>query len=256
VQERRADGVVEPTELSAPAGGGVGRVVMGGSGLGDAILAWQQGSGAGSQVVASVVDAPPDPFLVLLPESWQRKGKIRIAWDRSPNAVSRVRYSVSVDDEPVVENRKGLSAYLTPDDIDDGRHKIQVFAVDAAGQETGSRLGPLRVDRRGPQVTLRRRGLRLTVIVSDGPRRTTSGVRRGSVRVSFGDRGGAKASASAGERKRSGHGLRIGRTQRGGKPVTVRIVHTYSHGSRFRLSVRARDKAGNMTLLRRKVGVG
>ncbi|MGC1852889.1 MAG: hypothetical protein WA687_10680, partial [Solirubrobacterales bacterium] len=241
VQERRADGVVEPTELSAPSGDAVGRLVMGGSGLGDAILAWQQGSGANAQIVASVVDAPPDPFLVLLPESWQRKGKIRIAWDRSPNAVSRVRYSVSVDDEPVVENRKGLSAYLTPDDVGEGRHKIQVFAVDAAGQETGSRLGPLRVDRRGPQVTLRRRGWRLTVIVSDGPRRTTSGVRRGSVRVSFGEGGGAKASASARGRR---------------KPVTVRVTHTYSRTGHFQLRVRARDKAGNVTLLRRKLGVG
>jgi hypothetical protein len=240
VQERRADGVVEPTELSAPRGGAVGRLVIGGSGLGDAILAWQQGSGANSQIAAAVVDAPPDPFLVLLPEGWQRKGKIRIAWDHSLNAISRVRYSVSVDDEPVVENRKRLSAYLTPDDIGDGRHKVQIFAIDAAGQETGSRLGPLRVDRHGPRVKLSRRGRRLTVIVSDGPRRSTSGVRPGSVRVSFGEPGGATATASAGK----------------GKPVTVRVVHTYSHGGRYRLQVRARDKTGNVTLLRRKVGVG
>ena len=45
VQERRADRVVEPTQLSAPRGGAVGRMVMGGSGLGDAIVAWAQGSG-------------------------------------------------------------------------------------------------------------------------------------------------------------------------------------------------------------------
>jgi hypothetical protein len=235
VQERRADGVVEPTDLSAPRGGGVGRVVIGGSGLGDAIVAWQQGSGAGAQIAATVIDAPPDPFLVLLPEGWQRRKRIRIAWDRSPNAIGRVRYSVSVDDEPVVENRKRLNAYLTPDDVGDGRHRIQVFAVDAAGQETGSRLGPLRVDRHGPRVKLRRRGRRLTVIVSDGPRRSSSGVRRGSVRVSFGGGGGEKV------RK---------------KGTTVRVIHAYAHGGRYRLSVRARDKAGNVTVLRRKVRVG
>jgi hypothetical protein len=235
VQERRADGVVEPTDLSAPRGGGVGRVVMGGSGLGDAIVAWQQGSDSNAQIAAAVIDAPPDPFLVLLPEGWQRKKRIRIAWDRSPNAIGRVRYSVSVDDEPVVENRKRLSAYLTRDDIDDGRHRIQVFAVDSAGQETGSRVGPLRVDRHGPKVKLRRRSRRLTVIVSDGPRRSSSGVRRGSVRVSFGGGGGEKA-------RRKG--------------TTVRVVHTYAHGGRYRLSVRARDKAGNVTVLRRKVRVG
>lgn len=211
VQERRADGVVEPTELSAPRGGGVGRIVLGGSGLGDAIVAWAQGSGADAQIAAAVIDAPPDPFLVLLPEGWQRKKRVRVAWDHSPNAIGRVRYSVSVDDEPVVEDRKRLTAFLTADDIDDGRHKIQVFAIDAAGQETGSRTGRLRVDRHGPKVTLRRRARRLTVIVSDGPRRSTSGVRRGSVRVSFGEGAGASATASAtrkGEAKRGRGGGR------------------------------------------------
>lgn len=239
VQEHRADGVVEPTELSAPNGGAVGKLVLGGSGLGDAILAWEQGSGANVQIAASVIDAPPDPFLVLLPEGWQHKPKIRVAWDRAPNAVSSVRYSVSVDDEPVVENRKRLNAYLTRDDVADGRHRVQIFAVDAAGQETGSRVGPLRVDRSGPRVELRRRGRRLTVVVSDGPRRTTAGVRRGSVRVSFGERGGARAS-----------------TSRRAKAVIVRVPHTYTHGGRFRVTVQARDRAGNVTVARRKVRIG
>lgn len=256
VQERRADGVVESTELSAPSGGAVGDFALGGSGLGDAIVAWEQGSGANAQIAAAVVDAPPDPFLILLPEAWQRKQRIRIAWDRSLNAVGPVRYSVSVDDEPVVENRKRLNAFLTGDDIGDGRHQIQVFAVDAAGQETGSRLGRLRVDRHGPRVSLRRRGRRLTVVVADGPRRTTSGLRRGSVRVSFGERGGAGASAAARRQRTSGR-RRGGRKGRGtSSPVTVRVVHTYSHAGRFELQVRARDKAGNVTLLRRRVGIG
>ncbi len=252
IQERRADGVVEPTELSAPHGGTVGRFVLGGSGLGDAIVVWEQGSGANAQIAATVVDAPPDPFLVLLPEGWQRKKRIRIAWDHSLNAIGRVRYSVSVDDEPVVENRKRLSAYLSRDDIDDGRHTIQIFAVDAAGQETGSRFGRLKVDRHGPGVKLRRRGSRLTVVISDGPRRSTSGLRRGSVKVSFGDGGGAKASSSARRGRPSGRGRRKGKQ----KPLVVRVRHTYDHSGRYRVRVRARDKAGNETIYSREVRVG
>ncbi|MET0306819.1 MAG: PKD domain-containing protein [Solirubrobacterales bacterium] len=258
VRERRADGVVEPTELSAANGGGVGKLVLGGSGLGDAIVAWEQGTGANTQIAASVIDAPPDPFLVLLPEGWQRKPRIRVAWDRSPNAVSGVRYSVSVDDEPVIENRKRLNAYLSRDDIGDGRHKIQIFAVDAAGQETGSRVGPLRVDRQGPLVKLHRRGRRLTVVVSDGPRRTTSGVRRGSVRVSFGEGRGAAASVS--RPGRPGPGAAQSRARRGprnsGKAIVVRIHHTYGRSGRFQLTVKARDKAGNVSLSKREVEVG
>jgi hypothetical protein len=249
VQERRADGVIEPTALSAPRGGGVGRVVMGGSGLGDAIVAWEQGDGANAQIAAAVVDAPPDPFLVLLPSGWQRKKRIRIAWDEAPNAIGAVRYTVSVDDEPVIENRKGLHARLTRDDVGNGRHRIQVFAVDAAGQETGSRTGGLRVDRRGPRVKLRKRGRRLTLVVSDGARRTASGLRRGSVRVSFGE-GGAGASAS--KRRRPGGGAR----RRRAKPVVVRVRHVYGRGGRFRVTVRARDKAGNVSKVKREVRIG
>jgi hypothetical protein len=249
VQERRADGVVEPTTLSAAGGGAIGGMVLGGSGLGDAIVAWKQGGGVNAQIAVAVVNAPPDPFLVLLPSGWQRKKRIPIAWDRAPNAIGGVRYSVSVDDEPVVENRPGLHARLSRDDIGDGRHRIQVFAVDEAGQETGSRRANLRVDRSGPRVTLRRRGMRLTVIVSDGLRRTTSGLRRGSVRVSFGEHGGAGASTSKWRREE--------KAGRGGKaPIVARVRHTYSRRGRFQLTVRARDKAGNVTVTKQKVRIG
>ncbi len=251
VQERRADGVVEPSELSAPRGGAVGRLTMGGSGLGDAILAWRQGAGDNVQIAAAVVDAPPDPFLVLLPSGWQRKGRIPIAWDRTLNAIGGVRYSVSVDDEPVVENLRRLQTRLTRDQVEDGRHRIQIFAVDNAGQETGSRAGFLRVDRIGPKVQLRRRGRTLIVAVSDGPRRSTSGLRRGSVKVSFGDRKGGSASASAARKQKADRDEKKGK-----RPVIVRVRHTYSGPGRYRLRVRARDKAGNVRTVTRPVKIG
>ncbi len=243
VQERRADGVVEPTELSAPRGGKVGRLAIGGSGLGDAILAWSQGSGANAQIATAVVDAPPDPFLVLLPSGWQRKGRIRIAWDRTLNAIGGVRYSVSVDDEPVVENLRRLHARLARDQVEDGRHRIQIFATDEAGQETGSRAGRLLVDRNGPRVRLRRRGRTVVVAVTDGPRAAGSGLRRRSVRASFGDRGGARASARRRGKKRKG-------------AATIKVRHTYSSGGSYLLRVRARDRAGNVTSFSRRVRVG
>ena len=245
VQERRADGVDESTALSAPAGGEVGGLAMGGSGLGDAIVVWRQGSGDGAQLAAAVVDAPPDPFLALLPNGWQRKKKVRVAWDHSPNAVGGVRYSVSVDDEPVREGLRTLSAVLKPDDLGNGRHEIQVFASDDLGQETGSRSGMLLVDRRPPQVKLRRRGRRVTVVVSDGSKKIASTLRKRSVRVSFGERSGAGASASAaptGKRRKA-------------KAPTVRVRHAYKGSGRFRIRVSARDRAGNRTVWTRVVRV-
>ena len=247
-QERRADGVEEATVLSAPKGGEVEGLVMGGSGLGDAIVAWRQGSGDNAQIATAVIDAPPDPFLVLLPSGWQRKPKVRIAWDRSPNAIGGVRYSVSVDDEPVREGLGSLGAMLKPDDLENGRHRIQVFATDDSGQETGSRVGTLRVDRRPPRVELRRQGRRVTVVVSDGGKKVASTLRKRSVEVSFGERGGAAASASAAP-KGKGRGKKA-------KAPTARVSHVYRGSGRFLVRVTARDRAGNRTSWSKAVRVG
>ena len=235
VQERRADGVEESTALSAPGGGAVQGLALGGSGFGDAIVAWRQGSGGNSQIAAAVVDAPPDPFLVLLPDGWQRKKKVRVAWDHSPNAIGGVRYSVSVDDEPVREGLRSLSAVLKPDDLDGGRHRIQIFATDNSGQETGSRVGTLRVDRRPPKVKLRRKGRRVTVVVNDGRKGAASTLRKGSVKVSFGERGGRRVKT---------------------KGPKLRIRHVYQGGGRFTIRVKARDRAGNSTSWSQVVKVG
>ncbi len=229
VQERRADGVTEPTDLSAAKGGAVGRIVMGGSGLGDAIVAWRQGTGPDAQIAAAVVDAPPDPFLVLLPDGWRRGRRIPIAWDHALSAIGGVTYSVSVDDEPVADGLRGLRTRLTRDDVQDGRHRVQIFAMDSAGQETGSLTGRLLVDRTRPRVRLVRRGRTLTVKVGDGRRRAGSGLRRRSVRVSFGD------------------GRRRARV--------ARARNSYAGPGTYRVVVRARDRAGNRVVVRRRVSI-
>jgi|GEM_PF-601886 len=257
-QERRADGVNESTALSAPLGGEVSDLAMGGSGLGDAIVAWRQGSGPGSQVAAAVVDAPPDPFLVLLPNGWQRKKRVRIAWDHSPNAIGGVRYSVSVDDEPVREGLRSRSALLKPDDLEDGAHRIQIFASDDLGQETGSRSGRLLVDRRPPKVKLRHKGRRLTVVVSDGRKGEASTLRKPSVKVAFGERGGASAAETAKTRVPGGF-LRfrdLAGRQKKGKASVVRVRHAYRGSGRFRVRVQARDRAGNRTEWSKVVRIG
>ena len=239
VQERRADGVIEPTTLSAARGGAVARIVMGGSGLGDAIAAWAQGVGPNSQIAAAVVDAPPDPFLLLLPNGWQHKREIPIVWDHTLNAIGGIRYSVSVDDEPVIEGLRTLHTTLKPDQVDDGHHRVQIFAVDNVGQETGSRTGTLLVDRHGPRIRLRLRGDLLTVVATD----SASGLRRGAVRISFGDGSRASARLRAPKRKK-----------RSGKPNAV-ARHLYTGSGSYSVLVRARDRAHNTTVVRKRLRV-
>jgi hypothetical protein len=266
LQERRADGVTDPAGLSAPQGGVIGSLRMGGSGLGDAIVAWTQGSGANTQVAAAVVDAPPNPFFVETPTGWRRQAEIGIHWAAAVNAIGGVTYSVSVDDEPVGKETKRLFALLRSGQIGDGRHRIQVFAIDDAGQQTGSRNAVLRVDRTPPQVTLRRHGRRLAVSISDGARLATSGLKGSSAKVNFGDGsgkdggGGHKDGGGAGG---GGEGTTIstagGKGAKGGKakkkPVVKTVRHGYAKAGAYRVVVTARDQAGNVTQFERRVQV-
>ena len=257
VQERRSDGVTDPAGLSAPGGGPVGSLRLGGSGLGDAIVAWVQGTGANSQVAAAVVDAPPDPFFVQTPDGWRRQPRIAIHWAATINAIGRVEYSVSVDDEPVGKPTKKLFARLRSRGIGDGRHRIQVFAIDDAGQETGSRSAVLLIDRRPPKVRLRRHGRHLAVIVSDGSRRETSSVKAGSVRVGFGDGSGGKGKGGKGKGGGGATTISIARPKGGGKskPVVKTVRHAYAHPGPYRVTVTARDHAGNTVHFARRVRV-
>lgn len=229
VQERRADGVPETASVSAPQGGLVNGLRLGGSGRGDAIVAFHQGGPGFGQLAAVVVDAPPSDFFILLPDGWQRKRRIPISWDPSLNAVSPVTYTVSVDDEPVKEGVHGRSARLQRSQVGNGVHTIQIFAVDGAGQETGSQTGRLKVDRLAPRARIRVRGRSVRVRITDGARRRTSGVRRSSTRISFGD---GQSGASV-----------------------LRVGHVYARPGRYRIVVRARDRARNRALIRRWVRV-
>jgi hypothetical protein len=226
VREGRADGVPELATSSGRAGGAVGQLLLGGSGLGDAIVAFHQGGAAFGQIVATVVDAPPASFFIQVPDGWQRRRRTRINWDPSPSSISPVTYTVAVDDEPVRERLRRLTTVLGRDDLENGVHEVQVIAIDAAGQETGSQVGTVRIDRSRPRVRLRLRGRRLAVRIRD---RGGSGVRRSRVRISFGD----------GRRSRR----------------RVRARHVYRRAGVFRVVIRARDRAGNRLTFKRRLRV-
>jgi hypothetical protein len=243
LRERRSDGVVEPAELTAPGGGTVGGLVLGGSGLGDAIVAWQQGSGPKAQIAAAIVDAPPDPFLVEAPEGWQRKAKLRVGWSEADNAIGGLRYSVSVDDEPIGKKTAHLHATLLSRRIGEGRHSLQIFAIDDKGQETASRRVTLLVDRGKPLVRLSKRGDRVSVVISD----RTSGVKRGWIKASFGDAHARASTARAeGARHRGG---------RNGKR-SLTIHHRFSAPGSYLVKVKARDAAHNKVSFTRRVRIG
>jgi hypothetical protein len=228
VREVGADGVADVQTVAAVRGGPVNELHVAGSGLGDAAVAFQQGTSSAAQIGATFVDAPPGLFGLESPIGFRRVRRLRLRWDRPPEAFGPLTYSVTVDDEVVADDLRVRSILLGPRDLPDGVHDVKVVARDGAEQETTSTAADVRIDRRAPRLVVRRlRGRRLRVDVTDGRRGQVSGVLASATRITLG-----------------------GRTVR----RRTRVIRRVGRG-RWRVTVRTRDRVGNRATLRRTVRV-
>jgi hypothetical protein len=219
VLERRADGTPNRAIVAAPHGGAVQQLDLGVSHRGDAIFGFMQGSGANAQIAAVVVRAPPGEFVTDAPNGWIKAARIPLQWEVPLAGAGKITYSILVDDREVVENISGDEYLLNREQLPDGVHSIQVEATDSLGQVVDSVPGTIKVDRTPPRVRLHVSGANVTVSLNDGPKGEVSGVKLGSVKVSFGD----------------------GRS--GGGRKTLR--HSYSRAGTYTIVVSAADNAGN-----------
>jgi PKD domain len=229
VLERRADGTPNRQLVSAPHGGAVHQLELGGSHHGDALIAFLQGDGANTQIAALAVRAPPGEFVLDTPATWVNDTHIPLQWETPLAGAGTLTYSVLVDDREVAENLTGVETVLTPAEVPNGVHTIQVEATDSLGQVVDSEPSTLKVDRKAPTVRVRVRGSSVAVRVSDGPKGESSGVDAGTVHVSFGDRHSESGRAKA--------------------------THRYKAGGSYTITVTASDYAGNKVTTRRRVSV-
>jgi hypothetical protein len=232
VQERGADGVPNVKAVSAQQGGPVGDLELAGSRLGDAGVDFLQGNADALAVVASVVDAPPAKFVVQTPIDFTNDERIPVTWDPAANGIGRVTYSVAVDDEVVAEGLRTTQVRLGPDELDDGVHTVRVVARDTREQDTTSDAAEVQVDRRAPRVLVaqKRKGARrVTVTVDDGRAREVSGLVLSGTAISV-------------------KGARAFKGRR-------RVTYAFPRPGSYLVTVRARDRAGNRTKLRRRVKV-
>ncbi|MGA9876995.1 MAG: PKD domain-containing protein [Solirubrobacteraceae bacterium] len=229
VLERRADGTPNRALVSAPHGGAVHALGVGGSGHGDAIFGFLQGDGANTQIAAVVVRAPPGEFVMDVPNGWVTSPRIALQWEVPLAGAGQITYSILVDDQEVAEGITSDEYALTSAQIASGVHTIQVQATDSLGQVVDSEPATLKVDHTPPRVRVSVRGASVTVRLTDEPKGESSGVKKGSVKVNFGG-GGA------------GHGR-----------TTLR--HVYPHAGSYTIVVSASDNAGNKTTVRKRVRV-
>jgi hypothetical protein len=229
VLERRADGTPNRQLVSAPHGGAVHQLDLGGSHHGDALIGFLQGDGANTQIAAAVVRAPPGEFVLDTPATWVKAARIPLQWETPLAGAGKLTYSVLVDDREVAENITSTETTLARSMLSSGVHTILIEATDSLGQVVDSTPSTLKVDRAPPRVSVHVQGGTVTVRVNDGPKGQSSGVNTGSVHVSFGD-------------GRSAHGR-------------AKLNHRYASRGSYTITVTASDKAGNKVTTRRAVSV-
>jgi hypothetical protein len=227
VREDFPGGAVQTALVSGGAGGPISELAIGRSGLGDGLVAFQQGPLGNAAIVAAQVTAPPEQFVVTAPKGWVKPSAVEINWEPALSADGPIAYTVVLDGHPQPTPPGALRLRLNPAALGTGVHHVQVLATDIFGQSKLTAPSELRVDGEPPAVKVRRAdgGFGVSVSVSDAE----SGVDVGAVNVSFGD--GAKA---------RGHRLYRHRYARAG--VYTVIVHT-------------RDRLGNEGVVRRLVSV-
>jgi hypothetical protein len=227
VREDFPGGAVQTALVSGGAGGPIGELAVGRSGLGDGIVAFQQGPLGDAAIVASQVSAPPSTFVTNVPKGWLKPSQAEISWLPAASAEGPLSYTVVLDGHELPTPAGAESLTIDPRELGDGVHEVQVLATDVYGQSTLSALSPLKIDGQPPAVKVNSAMGGYGVAVHVG--NAESGVAVQSVSVSFGD--GTKVK---------------------GRKL---IHHRYAHAGVYTVVVRVRDKLGNQGVLRRLVSV-
>ncbi len=224
VREDFPGGAVQTAVLGGGAGGPVAELSVGRSGIGDGLVAFQQGQLGDAAIVATQVTTPPVDFPITVPRTWVKPTQAVVGWQPAESANGPLTYTVVLDGRRLPTPAGALALAVNPHGLADGAHNVQVLATDIYGQATLTAASKLRVDGRPPIVKLSTTGATLTVRLVSAP-----GVQAHSVSVSFGDgrRGGGRAI----------------------------LHHRYGRPGTYAVVVSSADKLGNHGVVRRLVVV-
>jgi hypothetical protein len=227
VREDFPGGAVQTALVGGGAGGEVGELAVGRSGLGDGLAGFRQGPFGNAAIVAAQVTAPPEQFIISTPRTWVKPSQALISWLSGVSANGPLSYRVVLDGRPVTTPPHSLSVRLSSRGLGSGTHRVQVLGTDINGQAILTPPSSLRVDGQPPTVTISRTRRNHAVVV-----RVTDvgvGVEKRAVSVLFGD--GAR-----------GHGR-----------TTLR--HRFARGGVYTIVAHVRDKLGNQATVRQLVSI-
>ena len=211
-------------------------LVAAGDVSGDAAVAWVQGTGAGTYIVAGQLYQAPGGFVPARSFTYATTSTPTLSWSGAAELWGSPQYAVRLDGTLIAQTTATSAA--AP--MSNGRHVYQVTAVNQAGLSTPAPPGTVFVDKVAPRVSASIRGTsivatreRLTVRYSDLPppglpRSAASGV--ATVSVNWGD----------------GTIARIRRTS---------ASHVYTRTRRYTVTITATDRAGNRTVLKKTITI-
>jgi PKD domain len=227
VREDFSSGAAQTGLVSGGAGGEVGELSVGRSGLGDGLVAFRQGPLGDAAIVATQVTAPATEVEISAPKGWIKPSAAVVTWSPATSADGPLRYTVVLDGHELPTPAGAFQLRLDPLGLSSGRHRVQLLATDIEGQQTLSAPSTLLVDGAAPSVAITHadRGYGVTVRIRD----TYAALAEKGVEVSFGD--GTRA-----------HGRKL-------------FHHRYAHPGVYRVVVVVRDKLGNAGVVRQLVSV-
>jgi hypothetical protein len=213
--------------VSGGAGGPVGELAVGRSGLGDGLVAFRQGPFGDAAIVAAQVTAPPVRFVVTIPKAWVKPAGAVVSWLPAESANGPLAYTLVLDGHRVRTPAGSYSQHLDSRGLSNGAHKVQVLATDIFGQSTLTLASTLKVDggSAAAKVTRTHGGHAVRLRLSDA----NSGLVVKSIKVSFGDGQHASARKS--------------------------VSHRYGRPGVYQLVVQATDKVGNKATIRKLVNI-
>jgi hypothetical protein len=216
-------------------------LAAGGDIAGDAAIAWVQGTGIDTQIVAAQLYQTPGGFVPANAFRYATSVNPILAWSPSSEQWGVPTYTVDFDGTQIAETT--ATELRTPMPVAQGRHSWQVIATNQAGLSTAAPTATVFVDTLAPRVSVRITGtrrvgstLRIHIRDTDSPPpiapSTASGIK--SAQVKWGDGAKPFIGNHAGEHVRT---------------------HVYRHRGSYLVTVTVKDRAGNRTVVHRRLKI-
>jgi hypothetical protein len=203
---------------------------------GNAAVAWAQGTGDSTRIVADQLYEPPGSFSPSTKFRYVRSVTPVLTWSQPREHWGPMRYAVTIDGTQAFQT--GATSLRVPATLGQGPHTWLVTATNPAGQAVTTKAARIWVDTLPPAVTFSLRGTRrvgrvqhLYVVYTDSPVAVPAGTASGtaSVLVKWGD-------GSSGQ-------------------IHHASAHTYARAAHYTLKILVTDHAGNRTTVVRTIKI-